>query len=460
MLTNEELQDISVILNVQQHLVNRLKKSVEVLEQSFSTNEDTALEIESLQQLLDEVLADVDLLSDEDIDFAQKEAKSIDFIYEAKRAEIKSSLEKIAYTTWNDYVAQCYQYSFKQDIDPFLPYEMLLSKKDLETIKSESYANQYKWDKWDYLFVGLAGFIGALIDFFIVAIPKDMNTGVYKGQKGSPLTKWLQELKLPPALQKWLEEAAKVPYDQTGGSLHRIDTPGHDPVLGFVFGVIDLIRGTSTSFKDGNIIIEKVGAGINPLEALIKQFLHLCSDAFTKTGLPVPFASIFKLQDIGSFKRANGKTATVSQLTTWMYYHGYDLRHFVTMSATPASIEIILRLYIMIRQFVEKDDWKFKLANNPKYRLMLLSAHSIACATNVGKVYLRAGNPLAINYAEWLMFIRYLVPSLKYWLFDRAELELNHLEKVNDQIWDELVENSDNLLKKCGLEQMEIVSLG
>jgi len=45
------------------------------------------------------------------------------------------------------------------------------------------------------------------------------------------------------------------------------------------------------------------------------------------------------------------------------------------------------------------------------------ATYSIACAADVGKVYLKQGNPLAINYAEWLMLLRYLVPSVKYWLF-------------------------------------------
>lgn len=86
-------------------------------------------------------------------------------------------------------------------------------------------------------------------------------------KKGSPLTKWLQSLRLPDGLQSWLENVAKVPYDNTGGSTHRIDTIGHDPILGLIFGVIDIIRGTSTSLKDGIIVIEKVSV----VRILLKQ---------------------------------------------------------------------------------------------------------------------------------------------------------------------------------------------
>jgi len=40
---------------------------------------------------------------------------------------------------------------------------------------------------------------------------------------------------------------------------------------------------------------------------------------------------------------------------------------------------------------------------------MLLMAHGIATLGNMGKITLMPGNPLAINYAQWMALIRYLV---------------------------------------------------
>jgi len=467
MLTQKDLNDLLPIMNFQYNLVNKLTQKVEDIEVAFLTNGETAINIVSAQKELDAVLQDIDMISEDDIVVAERETECINSIYEQKQAQIiKSHIEKIKFNTWDDYVAECYKYAIKNDFDPFIPYEMFLTKSDLTIINNEAYSKQFEWDKWDYSFVGLAGVVAALTDIFIVAIPKNMTSGIYEGQKGSSVTKWLQSLKLPDNVQKWLENVAKVPYDNTGGSEHRMDTFGHDPILGFVFGIIDLVRGTSTSIKDGTIIIEKIGEGTNLLEAIVTQFLHLCSDVCTKRGLPVPFASIFQLLNVGSFKRANGKTATISQLTKWMYRNGYDLRHFITMSITPMSIEIVLKMYIMLRYYAENDDIDFDIAtvfelgSNPKYRSMLLSAHAIACAANAGKVYLRQGNPLAINYAEWLMLLRYLVPSVKYWLFDKAELEIKHIKNINDSMWNELLENSDTLLRKSKFENIDSVTLG
>ena len=144
----------------------------------------------------------------------------------------------------------------------------------------------------------------------------------------------------------------------------------------------------------------------------------------------------------------------------WMYHNGYDLRHFVTMGITPATIEIILRAYLMIRHYSNHGDVKFLLADNPKYRSMLLFAHAIACAGNAGKIALMQGNPLAINYVEWIALLRYLVPSLQYWLFDKSRLRMEHMLRINEQGWSELCQSSDDLLKRVYADTAPVFTLG
>jgi hypothetical protein len=77
---------------------------------------------------------------------------------------------------------------------------------------------------------------------------------------------------------------------------------------------------------------------------------------------------------------------------------------------------------------------------------MLLMAHGIATLGNAGKIALMQGNPLAINYAEWMAFIRYLIPSIKYWVFDQHQLRMEHLEHINSTGWEQLLQSSDQLL--------------
>lgn len=457
-MNNKELKDLQSILAMQNDIIQKMNNKIEEIELYFSSNEEVANNIDKLEKIIEEIEDNIKYLSIED--FEDWNENLVDDIYELKRKQIKDELKKIEYKDWDSYVCECIKYCSKNNLDPFTPYEAFLSQDDLDLIKSEQYKDKYKWEKIDYLMVGLAGFLGALTEILIVKIPKDMNVGIYKGQSGSEVTKFLKILEFPKWVQDWLENFAKVSYDNTGGSTHRIDTPGHDPILGLVFGVVDILLGNATTVKNGNIDITKVTQNTNIIEAIIKQLVHLISDVATNKGLPVPFASVFRMIDIGEFKRANGKTSTVSDMARWMYYHGYDLRHFATMSITPAVIEIIIRAYIMIRHYIEGKDDNIKIKNNPKYRSMLLSSHAIASATNAGKVVLSQGNPLAINYAQWLALLRYLLPSMKYWLFDNENLKLEFLDGINDNLWDELTENSINILNKVNYDYMPIFEMG
>jgi uncharacterized protein YneR len=86
-------------------------------------------------------------------------------------------------------------------------------------------------------------------------------------------------------------------------------------------------------------------------------------------------------------------------------------------------------------------------------------AHGIATTANAGKVTLMGSNPLAINYAEYIAFIRYLIPSLKYWLFDQQHLRLEHMEKINESEWNDLLDNSDRLLAAIAKQNFPLISL-
>jgi hypothetical protein len=233
---------------------------------------------------------------------------------------------------------------------------------------------------------------------------------------------------------------------------HRFQSLGHDPVLGFVFGVLDIMRGTITGFSYDNLtqthtwVQGAVWSNLEPvelIEAILRQLGHLISDVATPMGLPAPFMTLIQGINTGSFGE---KGRTIGEIARWMYLNGYDFRHFLVSGITPAVIEIALRAYIMLRHYSEYGETKFDLASHPKYRTMLLMAHGIATLGNAGKIALMHGNPLAINYAEWMAFIRYLIPSIKYWVFDQHQLRIEHLERINSTGWDHLLQSSDQLL--------------
>ena len=60
------------------------------------------------------------------------------------------------------------------------------------------------------------------------------------------------------------------------------------------------------------------------------------------------------------------------------------------------------------------------VANKPRLRTGLLLAHSVAAAINAGKVAITQ-NPLALNWAQWLAFFRYIVPQVHWLLVEQSK---------------------------------------
>ena len=461
-MTNRDVViDMRQMLMAQRSILHDADASISALEHRLGDADIQATDIAELAALMSSLEQDSSLFEPDDLDGWAQDDAAISKLYEQKRTRYIDTLKTLQFRSWSQFVRDSQAYCLAEGMETVLPWEAMLTDEDVAQIKEESYDEQYRWNKWDYVFVGTAGVLAFLTDVFLVAIPKTMTSGDFKGQTGSIVTEKLRSLSFPPSVQPWLEMIAKVPYDHTGGGDHRIDTPGHDPVLGFIFGVIDIMRGGVTTIKGGDIAYKAGFAQVrDPLTALITQFLHMLSDVTTSRGLPVPFASALRTLNLGSFQGTSGKTRTVSDMVLWMYHNGYDLRHFVTMGITPATIEIVLRAYLMIQHYSLHGEVEFRLADNPKYRSMLLSAHAIACAGNAGKIALMQGNLLAINYVEWLALLRYLVPSLKYWLFDYRQLKLEHMERINEQAWQELCQSSDNCLKRVYEDTAPIFTLG
>jgi hypothetical protein len=465
MISNNFVIELRAILQTQNHLLESLCSSISELESQFADVQEQKNDIEDLERMIAELENSVDFLEEEDL--AEFEPDEIYQIYKRRQNAIKQGLQALEFTDWQSFVKQCQIYDLQHGLDPLAPYEVFLTEADLKKLADEnkSYDAQFAWDKWDYMFVGISGILAALTDVFLVGTPKT-----------SPLTKWMKDFNTTAKagqtdwFSQWardLEKACNVPYDAQpfagmSGKTHRFQSLGHDPILGFIFGVVDIMRGTVTGFSYDSLNLHSFAThsissdvSINLIEAILRQIGHLISDVATPMGLPAPFMTLMQGLNVGSFGE---KGRSVGEIARWMYLNGYDFRHFLVSGITPAVIEIVLRAFIMIRHYSEHGDIKLDLASNPKYRSMLLMAHGIASAANVGKVVLMK-NPCAINYAEYMAFIRYLIPSLKYWLFDQQRLRLEHMEKFNEAGWDDLLENSDRLLAVVIKSDFPIITL-
>lgn len=492
MLSEQFIAELGIVLQAQNHILRQLKSATSEIdfkltevEQKLSNVDVMTDQLRELASLMDELEASQEWIESED--FADFDPDQILRLYESRQRSVVRELTQIGFRDWNSFVRQCQAHTLLQGIDPLAPYEAFLTEADLKTLQAESYHAQYQWDKWDYMFVGASGILASLTDYLLVKIPTTLTIGEYSGQEGSPITEWLKRYdtnKSNDWFAQWTEylsKTCKVPYDSMRYTsldgtehyidgmfpkLHRLQSLGHDPVLGFVFGVLDIMRGTITGFSYNHLthnhtwihnIVNPNYEPVGLIEAILRHIGHLISDVATPMGLPAPFMTLVQGINIGNFGE---KGRTVGEVARWMYLNGYDFRHFLVTGITPAVIEIVLRAYMMLRHYSEHGETKFDLASHPKYRAMLLMAHGIATLGNAGKILLMQGNPLAINYAEWIAFTRYLIPSLKYWIFDQHRLQIEHLEQINSTEWEQLLQSSDQLLTTITKFDSSRITLG
>jgi len=480
MISDAFTLELRPVLTAQRDLLGRLKAEIDAAAGALAISDRHVGEIEALNQMLADLEGAAGVLLPGDL--ADFDPNAIPALYESRSSLVRKDLQGMTMDDWPSFVRQSLAYDAERGLDPLLAYDAYLTAADLATLRQESYEQQYRWDKWDYIAVGVAGTLAALTDFLLVRIPKSMTYQGKWDQKGSPLTEWLKRYDTSgnaehfrtdwfARLARNLEHNAKVPFDGIqgiagmSGRTHRFQSLGHDPVLGFVVGIFDLLRGTITGFSYDHLTgahgwSHGAAPGFEPvgiIEAVLKQIGHLLSDVATPAGLPAPFMPLAQSFNLGRF---GPKGRSIGELARWMYTNGYDLRHFLVGGLCPALIEIILRAFIMIRHYVRFGDVKFDLASHPKYRSMLLTAHGVAAVANAGKVALYHGNPLAINEAQWLALIRYLLPSMKYWLFDRDRLKWEHLERISEAGWSALEARSGELLERLAEHEFPVIELG
>jgi hypothetical protein len=339
----------------------------------------------------------------------------------------------------------------------FTDEELRMNQVALRALNTD-YNNIHKLDKIDITICAAAGILGAVVDILLIGIPQKTLDGL----KGGPLSNYVRDWFNQRFPEKEMEKLAnskvsKVSFDAqdnrhtteyvTGLSAyyHRLLSLGHDPILGLIFGVYDILTGKMTTIdKTGKIVSQVMENYADRKEsdifaAIAKQIIHFKSDITTSMGLPVPLMALFNLLQFGSIGE---EEQTIAEIVQGMYYEGYDFIHFCSMSIPTMIIEVIIRLGYGIKRIKEgnaiKDSIPFSLnrEKHPKLSTMLFIGHSAATAVNAGKVYFTK-NPMAINYPQWIAFAKYSYKQLKWVLLEKPELRDAYVrgiiaEKLNE----------------------------
>ncbi|MHB1609858.1 MAG: hypothetical protein ACYCXX_14745 [Acidiferrobacter thiooxydans] len=353
--------------------------------------------------------------------------------------------------TWDDILAEA-----KAATPEYFDFSSLLTRSEIDLVlkKHSAIGSELDWfnsfDRYDLALSVATGVIAGVVDVLLVGVP------AHAGLMGSPKAKggWLSnKIKektgnlFPPDTIKELEKAYRVPYDAStnstlksavkglGPRTHRFQSLGHDPLLGFIFGVRDILTGEFTGIGiNGHLIVQQVADPflkgehlfVRILEAMKVQLGHLASDVATPGGLPAPLMPLLQFLQFG---KIGNHEYTIGEVARQMYRSGYDSRHFMAGSIPVMITEVIIRLGYFVRSIKAGKTLAESLpsASSVKLRRQLLIANSVAMLINAGKVYITQ-NPLAISWPQALAFLRYVMPEVLFVLYGKEAAKSRMVE--------------------------------
>lgn len=345
----------------------------------------------------------------------------------------------------------------------FTEDELQRNSQEIMMLNAE-YNQIHHLDKYDVTISAAAGILGAVVDILLVGIPQKTSEGL----KGGPLSNYVRDWfdkKFPEEEMKKLanSKVSKVPYDAQDNRnttihveglsayYHRLLSLGHDPLLGLIFGVADILTGRMTTIdKTGKIVSQIMKNYADRKEtdvfaAIAKQIIHFKSDITTSMGLPAPMMGLFNLLQFGEIGEYD---QTIAEIVQGMYYEGYDFIHFCTLSIPVMIVEVVTRIGYAFKRIKEgysvKESIPFSLnrEKHPKLATMLFIGHSAATAVNAGKVYFTK-NPMAINYPQWIAFAKYSYKQLKWVLVEKPNARDAYIHGILNEQLAEVLEDVD-----------------
>ncbi len=378
--------------------------------------------------------------------------------------------------TWDEILAEA-----KRCTPEHADFDTLLTQDEISNVltKYEAIGSDLNWlsslDRYDFAISIATGVIAGVIDLLLVGIPAHPGFLGSTKSEGGWLSKAVKEKVnglFPPEKIKALEKAYSVSYDSStshgllkhvkglGPRSHRFQSLGHDPLLGFVFGVRDILTGEFSAIsKDGHLIVQKVTGSfmdgealvIRILEAMKTQLGHLASDVATSAGLPTPLMPLLSFLQCG---KIGDHEHTIADVARAMYGKGYDFRHFLAASIPVMITEVIIRLGYFIREIRAGKSLLEAIpsASSVKIRRQLLIAHTVATLINAGKVYVTQ-NPLAISWPQALAFLRYVIPELSFLIYGKEATKSKMVEEeilrdyhsINSDV-DRFIKQTDNFI--------------
>lgn len=305
-----------------------------------------------------------------------------------------SERRKLIVPTWEEMCAEAEKsVGYSTELETLFTKEELQANEQAISLLNEEFNAVHRLDKFDITISAAAGLLGAAVDILLVGIPHKTPDGLKARALSNYIREWFDE-KFPEEEMEKLANSrvSKVPYDAQDNRstteyvnglsayYHRLLSLGHDPFLGLIFGVFDIMTGRMTTIDKTGKIVSQVMENYadrkesNIFAAIAKQIIHFKSDITTSMGLPAPLMGLFNFLQFGSIGK---EEQTIAEIVQGMYYEGYDFIHFCSMSIPTMIIEVVVRLGYAFKRIKEgyplKESIPFSLnrEKHPKLSTML-----------------------------------------------------------------------------------------
>lgn len=420
-----------VILKHQQEVVSEAEAGVAEL---HNANEDQAARLAAMQAKLSALGA--------------KPVKKRPVLWKKKDQHDAELLDANELPSYEELYAAAQCSLAERGLDPeALDYSDLVSEEELKQIIRElnrALPREEKWTKADFLVVFIAAVIGGVVDF-ILSNRNNSATG-----QQSKFSEWLNN-----TFHEG-KHATNAPIDYQGkgfgGGYHRELSKGHD-IARFAEGIKMFKNGSfeGVRYIDGvaHTVVMTANQYGNPyaqlgtIEAILGYAQHMFADLFSKVSLPFPGYSFL----------AESSNRELRKFAADMYHNGFNCKNIIIQSASTIAIEIIIRIYFSImsvKKYHDKceiaEDYSniealkqfIKPGSKEKLHEMLLVAHAIVTAVNVGKVVITK-NFAEINVTEIMAVVRYgvsVVSAMNKRNGEYAKL-IYHAERINE-VWEQL----------------------
>lgn len=433
-------------------------------------NEVLAAQREELSQI---DFSDVAQKADESISSSERVLESLGYKLPGRGAPSLATKRKpLALPSWEECVTEARKAGHEgAELESLFTADELRKNSLAIRRLNEEYDQIHRLDKFDIAISASAALLAAAVDILLVGVPK----ATPKGVRAAPLENYIRDAfdrRYPHDEMERLanSKVSKVPYDAQDNRntsvhveglsayYHRLLSLGHDPLLGFVFGVSDILNGRMTTIdKAGHVVSQAMECYTDRREtdvfvAIAKQVAHLKSDLTTSMGLPAPMMALFNLMQFGSIGEFDH---TVAETVQEMYYRGYDFMHFCAQSISAMIIEVVVRLGYTIRRVREGHPLKESVPvstdreRNPKLATMLFMAHSGATAINAGRVAFTK-DPMDINYPQWIAFAKYSFQQVRWVLVDKPGKRDDYVRGILDEELEEVCRDAQKTFEQFG----------